>query len=159
MFRKRIRARGPRAVVYGAAAALLLMVACEAQAPDRGAQDLVRVSVAPPAYEVYSEDAPGVASPERLSFPIPAYPRLLLEAGVEGTVVSKFIIGTDGRVEAGSVEILESTNRAFEAPTRHAIETALFRPGRMNGEAVRVRVQMPMRFTTRSPQGVIRIAK
>lgn len=160
MFTKRIKRAWLRAAGYGAAAAVLLVVACEAPAPDRGAEDPTGVPAgAAAAGEVFAEGAPGIESPERLSFPTPAYPRLLFEAGVEGTVVSRFIVGTDGRVEAGSVEIVESTNRAFEAPTRHAIEIAVFRPGRMNGEAVRVRVQMPLRFTTQPPPGPVRIAR
>lgn len=147
MFTKRIRARGLNAVVYAAAAALLLMVACEAPVPDRAAQDPTGVPVGAVASgEVFPEDAPGLEPPERLSFPRPAYPKLLLEAGVEGRVLSRFIIGTDGRAEPGSIEIVEASHGAFEAPVRHAIEGAVFRPGRMNGEAVRVLVRMPLRF-------------
>lgn len=147
MFTKRIRARGLSAVGYAAAAALLLMVACEAPAPERAAQDPTGVPTGAVASgEVFPEGAAGLEPPERASFPTPAYPKLLLEAGVEGRVLSRFIVGTDGRAEPGSIEILHASHGAFEAPVLHAIENALFRPGRMNGEAVRVQVQMPLRF-------------
>lgn len=160
MFTKRIKRAWLRAAGYGAAAAVLLVVACEAPAPERAGQDPTGLPAgAVAAGEVFAEGAPGVESPERLSFPTPAYPRLLLQAGVEGRVLSRFVVGTDGRAEPGSIEILEVSNRAFEAPVRHAIESALFRPGRMNGEAVRVRVQMPLMFTTDPLPGSARIAR
>ncbi|MBI2614843.1 MAG: energy transducer TonB [Gemmatimonadetes bacterium] len=88
-----------------------------------------------------------------MSFPRPAYPKMLLEAGVEGQVLTSFIVGTDGRAELGSIQILQASHGAFEAPVRNAIGGAVFRPGRLNGEAVRVQVQMPIRFTLQVPPG------
>lgn len=84
--------------------------------------------------------------PERISFPAPEYPRILLEAGVEGMVVLEAIIDTTGHAEPGSIKVIESTNRAFEAPAREAMRKALFRPGRVRGQPVRVLVHMPIRF-------------
>ena len=84
--------------------------------------------------------------PERISFPQPDYPRILLEAGVEGTVTLEAIIDTTGHAEANSIKVISSTNRAFEAPARDAMRRALFRPGRVRGQPVRVLVHMPLRF-------------
>ncbi|GBD32829.1 MAG: hypothetical protein KatS3mg081_2803 [Gemmatimonadales bacterium] len=84
--------------------------------------------------------------PERISFPAPEYPRILLEAGVEGTVVLEAIIDTTGHAEPASIKVVSSTNRAFEAPAKEAMRKALFRPGRVRGQPVRVLVQMPLRF-------------
>ena len=84
--------------------------------------------------------------PERISFPPPEYPRILLEAGVEGTVVLEAIIDTTGHAEPPSIKVVSSTNRAFEAPARDAMRRALFRPGRVRGQPVRVLVHMPLRF-------------
>jgi TonB family protein len=84
--------------------------------------------------------------PERISFPPPEYPRILLEARVEGTVVLEAVIDTTGHAEPPSIKVINSTNRAFEAPARDAMRRALFRPGRVRGQAVRVLVQMPLRF-------------
>ncbi|HWP37526.1 MAG TPA: energy transducer TonB [Gemmatimonadales bacterium] len=84
--------------------------------------------------------------PERISFPPPEYPRILLEARVEGTVVLEAVIDTTGHAEPNSIKVVSSTNRAFEAPARDAMRRALFRPGRVRGQAVRVLVQMPLRF-------------
>jgi len=84
--------------------------------------------------------------PERISFPPPEYPRILLEARVEGTVVLEAVIDTTGHAEPPSIKVVSSTNRAFEAPARESMRKALFRPGRVRGQAVRVLVQMPLRF-------------
>jgi protein TonB len=84
--------------------------------------------------------------PERISFPAPEYPRILLEAGVEGMVVLEAIIDTTGHAEPASIKVVSSTNRAFEAPAKEAMRKALFRPGRVRGQPVRVLVQMPLRF-------------
>jgi len=84
--------------------------------------------------------------PERISFPAPEYPRILLEARVEGTVVLEAVIDTTGHAEPPSIKVISSTNRAFEAPAREAMRRGLFRPGRVRGQAVRVLVQMPLRF-------------
>ncbi len=84
--------------------------------------------------------------PERISFPAPEYPRILLEAGVEGSVVLEAIIDTTGHAEPASIKVISSTNRAFEAPAKEAMRKALFRPGRVRGQPVRVLVHMPLRF-------------
>lgn len=84
--------------------------------------------------------------PERISFPQPEYPRILLEAGVEGSVTLEAIIDTTGHAEPNSIKVISSTNRAFEAPAREAMRKALFRPGRVRGQPVRVLVHMPLRF-------------
>lgn len=84
--------------------------------------------------------------PERISFPPPEYPRILLEARVEGTVVLEAVIDTTGHAEPPSIKVVSSTNRAFESPARESMRKALFRPGRVRGQAVRVLVQMPLRF-------------
>lgn len=85
--------------------------------------------------------------PERLSGPMPRYPEMLRQAGIEGVVLLEFIIDTAGHVEEESIKILQSTNRAFEGPARDVVRRSLFRPGRVRGQAVRVLVQQQIGFT------------
>ncbi len=85
--------------------------------------------------------------PERLSGPLPRYPEMLRQAGIEGVVLLEFVIDTSGRVEEESVKVLQSTNRAFEGPARTVIERSLYRPGRVRGQAVRVLVSQQIGFT------------
>lgn len=85
--------------------------------------------------------------PERIAFPQPDYPRMLLEARIEGQVVLEAVIDSAGHAEPPSIKVVSSTNRAFEAPAKDALRKALFRPGRVRGQAVRVLVHLPLRFT------------
>jgi TonB family protein len=84
--------------------------------------------------------------PLSISFPQAEYPRMLLEARIEGSVVLEAVIDTLGHPEPGSIRVLSSTNRGFEAPARAAFGRALFRPGRVRGQKVRVLVRQPLRF-------------
>lgn len=84
--------------------------------------------------------------PERIAFPQPEYPRMLLEARIEGQVVLEAVIDTAGHAEPPSIKVISSTNRAFEAPAKDALRKALFRPGRVRGQPVRVLVHLPLRF-------------
>lgn len=85
--------------------------------------------------------------PERLSGPVPRYPEMLRQAGIEGVVLLEFVIDTSGRVEEESINVLQSTNRAFEGPARDVVRRSLYRPGRVRGQAVRVLVQQQIGFT------------
>ncbi len=85
--------------------------------------------------------------PERLSGPLPRYPEMLRQAGIEGSVMLEFVIDTSGRVEAALIKVLQSTNRAFEGPAKDVIRRSLYRPGRVRGQAVRVLVTQQIGFT------------
>ncbi len=84
--------------------------------------------------------------PERLSGPNPRYPEMLRQAGIEGSVILEFVIDTTGRVEETSINILSSSNRAFEGPARDVIRRSVYRPGRVRGVPVRVLVQQSISF-------------
>jgi protein TonB len=77
----------------------------------------------------------------------PAYPEILRQAGVEGRVMVEFVIDTLGRAERSSVRIIRSDNQLFDAGARATVLSCRFRPGRIQGRAVRVRVQQPINFT------------
>jgi protein TonB len=87
--------------------------------------------------------------PERISNPPLEYPDLLRQAGIEGTVIVEVIIDTTGNAEAGSLRIIQSTNKAFELNAREAVLKSRYRPGRVRGQAVRVLVQVPITFNIR----------
>jgi protein TonB len=87
--------------------------------------------------------------PVLLASPVPAYPDLLRQAGIEGQVVLDAVVDTTGRVESGSIAVVLATNPQFVEPARRTLAGALFRPGRMNGRAVRVRIRLPVVFGLR----------
>ncbi|HWO87755.1 MAG TPA: energy transducer TonB [Gemmatimonadales bacterium] len=77
----------------------------------------------------------------------PRYPEILRQAGIEGRVLLEFVIDTLGRAERGSIRVVNSTHNLFEAPARETVTTCRFRAGRIQGRAVRVRVQIPITFS------------
>jgi outer membrane biosynthesis protein TonB len=87
--------------------------------------------------------------PAMLAGPAAAYPDLLRQAGVHGRVVLEAVIDTLGHVEPGSVLVVESAHPAFVAPAQHSLLASLFRPARVSGRAVRVRVRLAFDFVLR----------
>jgi TonB family protein len=90
--------------------------------------------------------------PEILSGPPPAYPDLLRQAGVQGRVTVQMIIDTTGRAEPSSVKVIQSPNPGFDQNAKTYALTALFRPGRVHGRAVRVLVNLPIDFKLKPTQ-------
>ncbi len=92
-------------------------------------------------------------APELISHPAVRYPELLRQAGIEGRVVLEAVIDTAGHVEPGSLRVLSSSNPLFDAPAREVVGGSRYRPGRMDGRPVRVRVTVPVAFQVsgRSP--------
>jgi len=97
----------------------------------------------PVGSEVFSE-AIVEERPSLLSAPAPQYPEVLEEAGIQGRVLIQAVIDTLGRIEPGSLKVLESPNPGFDQPSRNYLLRALFRPARMHGRAVRVLVTQPV---------------
>jgi TonB family protein len=83
---------------------------------------------------------------ELLSSPPAEYPRMLRRAGIQGRVVVEVVIDTLGRVEPGSPRVVSSPNPAFNEPALNAVREAVFRPARVHGRAVRVRMRAPIDF-------------
>jgi protein TonB len=84
-----------------------------------------------------------------LTGPVPAYPDLLRQAGIQGHVVLEAIVDSSGRVLSESILVISATNQGFVAPARQALLATLFRPARIGGRAVRMRVRLPFEFTLR----------
>lgn len=87
--------------------------------------------------------------PALLSAPVPAYPPLLRQAGIQGSVVVRAVVDTMGRAEPTSLHIVDSPNPGFDRVALDCVRQALFRPGRVRGRAVRVLVSVPVHFTLR----------
>ncbi|MDR0786415.1 MAG: TonB family protein [Gemmatimonadota bacterium] len=74
------------------------------------------------------------------------YPRMLLNAGITGTVQVQFVIQPDGRVDPSSVRVVSASNDQFSNATVQAINEFRFRPGIYRGEPVRVLIEMPIQW-------------
>jgi protein TonB len=77
----------------------------------------------------------------------PRYPDMLRQAGVEGDVRAQFVVDTLGRVELGSVRVLEATHDQFAAAVRTALSSrARFKPAEAGGHKVRQLVEQTFTF-------------
>lgn len=117
------------------------ITSCGDRPVDTGSDD--PTAYGDPVYGEAAVDEP----PERLSSPPLEYPRRLVEGSVEGNVVVAGTVGTDGKIEAGSVNVVSSTNEGFEQPAIRLLLGSRFRPARLKGAAVRARIQLPIQFT------------
>ena len=78
--------------------------------------------------------------------PVPRYPDALKSANVEGAVLIQFIVGTNGRVEPGSIKVISSPNRQFSDAVRDALLNAKYRPAQAGGHTVRQLVEQSFSF-------------
>jgi TonB family protein len=90
---------------------------------------------------------------EVLTAPLPPYPDLLRQAGVQGRVVLDAVVDTTGRVLSPSISVVSATNPGFVATARQALLATLFRPARIGGKAVRMLVRIPYEFAIRNGTG------
>jgi len=104
------------------------------------------VAPPPPQDEVYTE-AVVDEKPLLLSAPPPPYPTMLSEAGILGRVVLQAVVDTTGRLEPGSLKILQTPNPGFNSPVKQWALKALFRPAMRQGRAVRVYVNLPLDYS------------
>ena len=74
----------------------------------------------------------------------PEYPLALKQKGITGKVILEFIVDTNGDVRR--VEVVKSTNKAFNQPAIDAASRWKFHPGRRNGRLVNARMQVPITF-------------
>jgi hypothetical protein len=58
----------------------------------------------------------------------------------------EFVIDTVGKVEVGTVKVLESSHKTFEAAAVSATAGFRFKPARINGHAVRQLTRQSVRF-------------
>lgn len=77
----------------------------------------------------------------------PVYPASERAAGVEARVVVEVYINERGGVD--DVKLVKSGGTLFDQAVTEAVRISSFEPGYMNGEPVRVRVQIPYVFKLR----------
>jgi TonB family protein len=75
------------------------------------------------------------------------YPSLLRDAGIEGTVVARWVLGVDGRPERSSIRVVSATHPDFAFGGEQVAARMRFSPAQVNGKAVRVEVTLPISFT------------
>jgi protein TonB len=85
------------------------------------------------------------SSADYLHNPKPLYPKLSERRGEQGTVILHALIGVDGRVRELAVKTSSGYERLDQA-AREAVLEWTFVPGKRNGVAVEMAVDVPIRF-------------
>ncbi len=73
-----------------------------------------------------------------------AYPPVLRDAGVSGTVVVEMVVRPDGSVS--DARVVSTTRAEFGEPARGIASNMRFQPARNGGQPVAVRVELPITF-------------
>lgn len=84
---------------------------------------------------------------EYLEAPAPRYPRDLLLAGIEGTVLLQVLVGIDGRPIEVSVKQGSGHREFDQAASRQVVRSWRFRPAMQDGRAVQAMGIVPIEFT------------
>jgi protein TonB len=86
-------------------------------------------------------------APVPVRTPPPRYPAKLEAEGISGMVVVNIVVDADGEVE--DVVVRKSTHSAFEKPAMDAVRKWRFKPARKDGDAIRSKVALPLKFTAK----------
>jgi hypothetical protein len=81
------------------------------------------------------------------------HPLGLKRRDARNEVMITFVIGVDGRVEMHTIRVTEATHPELVAPSLRAAERMRFVPARLNGEPVRVRASLPLRWVSQEIGG------
>jgi periplasmic protein TonB len=76
----------------------------------------------------------------------PRYPDALKSVGVEGVVQMHFIVGADGRVEPGSIQVISTPHKLFADAVRVSLLNTRYRPAEAGGHPVRQLVEQSFTF-------------
>lgn len=74
------------------------------------------------------------------------YPEMSREMGEQGTVYVQFVVNTDGSIQ--NVKVLKGVSELLDKEAVRVIKKMPnWSPGKQNGEPIRVRYQIPIRFS------------
>jgi TonB family protein len=78
------------------------------------------------------------------------YPEAAEKAGTQGRVIATFIVEKDGSIT--NIKIVKSVSKELDAEAKRVIEAMPnWKPGKQNGEPVRVKYTIPITFRLSSP--------
>jgi protein TonB len=73
-----------------------------------------------------------------------SYPEELKRRGVGGMVEVQFVVDASGKVDAGSVEVLDATHSQLGEAAKKVAARLTFQPGKAGGSAVKSKVVLPV---------------
>jgi TonB family protein len=89
--------------------------------------------------------------PQLLTDLHPGYPHALQRAGVSGAVEVEYVVGKNGRIDAGSLRVLTTDHAEFTRSVLEALKSARFKAARRAGQPVAVLVRQCIRFRWETP--------
>lgn len=92
----------------------------------------------------FQVEKPAAANPSNTP---PNYPNQLRAANIEGQVVAKFVVDTNGRADMRTFEIIKSDHDLFTNAVRNALPNFRFFAAELGGRKVKQLVQMPFVFS------------
>lgn len=81
----------------------------------------------------------------------PVYPGDLIRARIEGSVLIRFVVDTNGRADPASVEVMRESHSGFTQAVRNAIPLMFFSPAMVRGHRVRQAVEQNFEFRIAAP--------
>jgi protein TonB len=123
---------------FGTVAFAVAVIAASAR-PAAAQSDLV------PASALTS--LPQLKSPQQAARIITeSYPSQLQSRGIGGSVRVQLIVGSDGKVDAQSVQVVAATIRRLGEAAVDAIRQIEFVPGTVDGKPVRTQIEFPVTY-------------
>jgi TonB family protein len=124
-------------------AVVLVIASCEAPRPDP-LSPAAEASPSPAATTAFTETKPATMLE---GSPMPVYPAILREAGVEGEVLVSFVVNESGEVDPSKIRIIRSTHELFAAAVRKALPAMRFIPAESNGRKTSQTQEQPFTFS------------
>lgn len=81
----------------------------------------------------------------------PAYPLEMLKQGVQGSVMTQYVVDTSGFADTSSLRVLRSTHAEFTAAVRAALPYMRFYPAKVGPKKVRQLVEQEFTFKIEQP--------
>ncbi len=97
----------------------------------------------------YAEQMPDIAGGMGAYYIHINYPEEAIEQGIEGRMILAFVVEPDGAPT--EIEVLRSLHPLCDSAAVDALRKTRFIPGRQNGNVVRVRMRLPVRFQLVQP--------
>jgi periplasmic protein TonB len=78
--------------------------------------------------------------------PVPQYPDILRQAGVEGEALVSFVVDSTGRADISTYKVIRTTHELFATAVKNALPRMRFIPAEVGDKKVRQLVQQPFSF-------------
>ena len=106
--------------------------------------DISSAVASPDPFKDVPQVGPGTMPPHAIRAPDPDYPDTARRAKIQGTVVVRCVVGSDGRVHDARVET--SLSKDLDASALKAVRQWQFEPATKDGKPLTVWVKVEVRF-------------